>query len=132
MPFLNTAAPEEEALKTRVLIAFEDEYRTYREFIANAICTRRPHVKVAVGRLGLLGGEIERFDPHLVICSQPNTVDPNSRPAWVELPLDPDQITGICLNGEYSESTNPTLEEILRVVDETERLLRTEPDPRNC
>ncbi len=70
MPFPSTAVPEEETAKTRVLIAFEDEYRTYREFIASAICTRRPRVKVTVGALGLLGGEIARFDPHLVICSQ--------------------------------------------------------------
>ncbi len=132
MPFPSTAVPEEETAKTRVLIAFEDEYRTYREFIANAICTRHPRVKVSVGELGSLGGEIARFDPHLVICTQPNTVDPNGRLAWVELSLDPDQITRICLNGEYSESANPTLEELLQDVDETERLLRTESDPRNC
>ena len=116
----------------RVLIAFEDEYRTYREFMASAVSTHRPHVEVVAARLDALGEEMAGFDPHLVICSHPNTVDPNGRPAWVELPLDPDQVTGICLNGVYSESANPTLKELLRAIDETERLLHTEPDPRNC
>ena len=119
-------------VETRALVAFEEQYRAYREFIASAIQAYRPHVEVAVARLDILKDEVTSFDPHLVICSQPNTVESNGRPAWVELPLDPDQITGICLNGEYSASTNPTLEELLRVVDETERLLSTEPDPRNC
>jgi hypothetical protein len=104
--FPSTGAPEEGTVKTRVLIAFEGEYRAYRE--------------------------IARFDPHLVIYSQPNTANPNGRPAWVELPLGPDQVARICLNGEYSESSNPALEELLRAVDETERLLRTKPDSRNC
>jgi hypothetical protein len=67
-----------------------------------------------------------------VVCSRPNTVDPNGRPAWFELPLDPERLAEICIDGQRSETANPTLEELLRVIDETERLLLTKHDVGNC
>jgi hypothetical protein len=118
--------------KTRVLVAFEDEYRAYREFMAGAVRARRPHVEVTVAGLGALGEEVARFDPDLVICSLPNIVDPDGRPAWFELPPDPERLAKICLDGEHSETTNPTLEELLWVLDETERLVRTKQYLGNC
>jgi hypothetical protein len=118
--------------KTRILIAFEDEYRSYREFMAGAVRTRRPRVEVMVAGLGALGEEVARFDPHLVICSHPNIVDPDGRPAWFELPPDPERLAKICLGGEHSETTNPALEELLWVVDETERLVRMKQHMSNC
>ena len=72
----------------RVLLAYEDEYRAYREVISAGIQIVRPHVEVDISSLEALGESIERFDPHLVICSQPNTVDPGGRPAWVENSVD--------------------------------------------
>jgi len=92
----------------------------------------RPHVVVAVARLDTLKDDVTRFDPHLVICSQPNTVESNGRPAWFELPPDPDRFAKLCFDGEHSETANPALEELLRVVDDTERLIRTKPDSCNC
>ncbi len=79
-----------------------------------------------------LGAEVTRLDPELVVCSQPNTVEPNGRPAWFELPPNPDQLAEICIDGERSKATNPALEELLRVVDETERLARTKQHLGNC
>jgi hypothetical protein len=38
----------------------------------------------------------------------------------------------ICLDGQRSEVANPALEKLLSVVDETERLINTKPDPGNC
>lgn len=116
----------------RALIAFEEQYRTYREFIASAIQSYRPHVEVGVARLDTLRDEVTRFDPHLVICSQPNTVDPNNRPAWFELPPDPKCSAQICLDGQRSELPNPALDKLLQVVDETERLINTKPDLGSC
>jgi hypothetical protein len=49
--------------ETRVLIAFEDEYRTYREFMASAVRTHRPHIEVVAAGLGGRGEEVARFDP---------------------------------------------------------------------
>jgi hypothetical protein len=118
--------------KTRVLVAFEDEYRTYREFMAGAIRTHRAHIEVVATGLGALEEEVTRFDPHLVISSQLNTVDPGGRPAWVELPPDPERLAEICLDSERSEVINPALEELFSVVDETERLSRTKHELGYC
>ncbi len=111
----------------RILVAFEDEYRAYRGVIAAAIWILRPRAEVETAGLDALGEEIERFDPQLVICTRPNAVAPDDRPAWVELPLDSTRLARVYVGGRYSESTKPTLEVLLRVVDEVEeQLARTE------
>jgi hypothetical protein len=119
-------------VETRTLIAFEEQYRAYREFIASAIRWHRPHVEVVAAGLEALKDEVTRFDPHLVICSQPNTLNANGRPAWLELPPDPERFAELCLDGQRSEIANPTLKELLGIVDETTRLVRTKPDSGNC
>jgi hypothetical protein len=117
----------------RILVAFEDEYRAYRDVIATVIQVLRPRARVETAGLDALGEETERFDPQLVICSRPSAVDPGGRPAWVELPLHPTRPARVCVGGHYSESSNPTLEVLLRVVDEVEELLaRTECNLRGC
>jgi hypothetical protein len=100
--------------------------------MASAVKTHRPHIEVVATELGVLGEAVARFDPQLVICSQPNTVDPGGRPAWVELPPDPERLAEICLDGERSEVINPALEELLSVVDETEKLTRTRRELGDC
>ena len=87
---------------------------------------------MATAEPGEIETEIARFDPYLVSCSRLNTVPLNSRPAWVEFPLDADQLAAICLDGEYWESYNPGLDELLSIVDETERLARTKRDLGDC
>ncbi len=79
-----------------------------------------------------LGDEVARLDPHLVVCSRPDNVERNSRPAWFALSLNPNHPAEICLDGERSEASNPTLEDLLWVVDETERLARTKQHLGNC
>ena len=49
----------------------------------------RPRAEVVAAGLGRLEEKVTRFDPHLVICSRPNTVDLGGRPAWIELPRTP-------------------------------------------
>jgi hypothetical protein len=100
--------------------------------IASAIRVLRPHAGVETVTLDALGEEIERSDPDLVICSRPNTVDPGGRIAWVELSVDPTRPSKICVGGRYSESTNPTLEVLLGVIDEVEELIRTNNRFRGC
>ncbi len=117
---------------THTIVAIEEDYRAYREVIASAVQVLRPRAEVETASLEALGEEVERFDPHLIICTQPNTVDPGGRIAWVELSADPIQPTKICVGGRYSERSNPTLEVLLAVIDEVEKLIRTNNDFRGC
>ena len=111
----------------RLLLAFDREYRVYVEALANAIRTSRPYAQVALTNTAGLEAEVERFDPQLVICSSPipsNPVDPQLI-ASLELSPEPDQASRFRVGERYWESTNPTLDETLSVVDETNLLYRT-------
>ena len=108
---------------SRILVAFEDEYRAYREVIAAAIRVLRPGAQVHSANLEVLAQEVERLGPHVVICSRPNTVAPGGRPAWVVLPTDPTRVAKICVGGRYSEQANPTVEVLVGIVDEVEERL---------
>jgi hypothetical protein len=91
--------------------------------IAASIRILRPQTEAETTTLDSLGEEVERFDPALVICSRPNTVDPGGRIAWVELSIDSTRPSKICVGGRYSETTNPTMEVLLAVIDEVEGLI---------
>ena len=111
----------------RILLAFEDEYRVYVEAIAAALRTFRPDVEVALTDGRSLQAELERLDPQLLISGPPlpeNPVD-EELVARIELSPEPSQASRFRVGERYWESTNPTLGEILPVVDEAKRLSRT-------
>ena len=111
----------------RLLLAFDREYRVYVEALANAIRTSRPYAQVALTNTAGLEAEVERFDPQLVICSSSipsNPVDPQLI-ASLELCPEPDNASRFRVGERYWESTNPTLDETLSVVDKTNLLYRT-------
>ena len=110
----------------RVLVSLEREYRVYMEAIAAAIQEFRPDVEVAVANSRSLEAEVERLDPQLIITSPPAPEIPvDERLARIELSPDTGQPSRFRVGERRWESTNPTLGEILPVVDETKRLLRT-------
>jgi F420-dependent methylenetetrahydromethanopterin dehydrogenase len=100
--------------------------------IASAIRVLCPHAEVQTTTLETLGEEVERYDPDLVICSRPNTVDPGGRIAWVEVSIDPTQPSKVCVGGRRSEPNNPTLEVLLAVIDEVEGLIQANDRSRRC
>ena len=108
----------------RILVCLENDYRTYREVIAAGIQILRPQTEIVTADLDVLKVEIRHFDPHLVICSLPASVAHGDIVCWVELSLEsPTQPSVVCIDGRYSEHNNPTLEELLRILDEVEQLL---------
>ena len=111
--------------KTRILVAFENDYRAYADALAKAIRAARPHLDVATLGLEGLQTEVTRLDPHVIICSSPNpaTEQQEGKLAWVELSVDPHRPSKFCVSGRRWESLNPSLEELLGVVEETEQLL---------
>ena len=100
--------------------------------IAASIRILRPHTEVETTTLDALGEEVERFDPELVICSRPNTVNPGGRLAWIELSIDSTRPSKVCIGGRYSESTNPTLEVLLAVIDEVEEIVQANNHLMGC
>jgi hypothetical protein len=110
----------------RVLVSLEREYRVYMEAIAAAIREFRPDVEVAVADGRSLEAEVERVDPQLVITGPPAPENPvDEQLARIELSPDTAEPSKFRVGERRWESTNPTLGEILPVVDETKRLLRT-------
>jgi hypothetical protein len=120
-------------VEIQIVIALEPEYRAYQGVIAAAIRVLRPHVEVETADLDALEEEIQRLDPQLVICSRSDAADLSDRLAWVELSMDPMQPTRLSIGGRYSEKTNPTLEVLLGVVDEAEKLVSEKQNgPQNA
>ena len=113
----------------RILLSFEKEYRVYGQAMAAAIRQFRPDVEVAVVNGEDLEEEAERFDPQLFITSPPvpeNMVD--KRLAHIELSPEPDQPSRFRVGDRHWETTNPTLGQILPVIEEAKRLLREARD----
>jgi len=110
-------------------VAFDEDYRAYRDALSKAIGAVRPHLNVTTVGLEELQTQVARLDPHLVISNVPNPVAEQDEEegklvlAWVELSVDPRRPSQFCLSGRHWESLNPSLEELLDVIDETERLV---------
>lgn len=116
----------------RVLISYEESHRAYGNAVEGVIRGLRPDIEVAAVRPRELESEVERFDPHLVVCSRPNLVDPGRRAAWFRLSPEPDEPSEICLDGRRLEKDNPGLEALLEIIDETEELVRAGRDLGGC
>ena len=116
----------------RVVFAYEETHLTYRDTLVGAVRAIRPHVAVTAVSLRSLASEVKRLDPHLVVSSRPNTVDPGKRPAWYRLAHEPDEPSEICLEGKRSSQQNPGLDKLIEVIDQTEGLIRTDRDPKGC
>ena len=113
----------------RVLVAYENDKRIYRDAVTLGIQHARPHVEITVVDLQTLEEGVARFAPHLVICSPSIRVNPATicSSAWVVLSPYPERPSKICVEGERRELLNPSLEDLIAVVDETERLVIGKP-----
>lgn len=107
----------------RIMVALGDEYRVYRDMTAAVISILRPHVEVETAGLDALEEQLVRFDPHVLICSQPNIIDRGRKLTRIEISLDLTQPTTVHRCGRYSELSTLSLEGLLGVIDETERKL---------
>ena len=71
----------------------------------------------------MLRTEVAYFDPHLVITSQPSSTNHNGRLSWIQLSVNPNELSLMYVDGNQWESLNPSLEELLEAIDETERVV---------
>lgn len=112
----------------RVLVAFDDEHRAFREVISEAIRVLRPELEVAVTEPAALGTEAPRLDPVLVVSGAPAS-GPDDDLAWFELPTDPTLPATIRFGSRRTVCLNPGLLELLSAVDEARRLASTTSHP---
>lgn len=115
-----------------MLIAYEDSHRSYGQALEGAVRALKPGAEVSVVQARELEAEIGRFDPHLVVCNRPNTVDSGGRAAWARLSDEPDEPSEFCVGGRRRGLENPGFEELLEIVDETEELVRGGQEPGGC
>lgn len=111
----------------KVIVALKDEYRTYMEAMTAAIREFRPDIEVVAvtGGSENLEAEVVRLDPQLIICSPPAPENPvDDQLAMIELSPDSAHPTNFRVGERHWQSMNPTLGEILSVVDETKGRFR--------
>jgi len=118
--------------KLKVLLVLGQEYRMYMEAMAAAIQEFRPNVEVVAvsGDSKDLEAETERLEPHFLISSPPAPENPvDERLGLIELSPDTEQPSSFRVGERHWHSANPTLGEILSVVDETKGLFRSSRKP---
>jgi hypothetical protein len=117
----------------RVLVALEDEYRSYREVIAACIRLLRPYVEVSTTAPEELEREAASLDPQLIVSSRPRTAIPSPPIAWIEIPTeDPTKPTEVWLGEdrwEAVESETNVVGMLERVIDWAEEELAAAGDP---
>jgi hypothetical protein len=117
----------------RVLVAIEEEFRSYREVIAACIRILRPHVEVSTTAPEELEREAASLDPQLIVSSRPRTAIPSPPIAWVEIPTeDPTKPTEVWLGEdrwEAAESETNVIDLFARVIDWAEEELAAAGDP---
>ena len=104
------------------MVAFDEAHRVYRETIADAIGRSRAGVEAQALDRVALEEVVHRWDPHLVICSPPIPDNPiSTKEAWMELAVDTERPSKVRLGEERWETLNPSLEDLLCVVEEAEK-----------
>ena len=117
----------------RVLVAYEETYRSYRDAIVRAIRDHRPHFTVLDITPQEFEASLERFEPHAVVSSRPSAEYPGGgRGAWVELPTEPSQSGDVCVGGDHDGTVNPNLEKVLGALDGAEERLRRGALAESC
>ena len=116
----------------RILISYEQSYHVYSDALERAISGLHPEVEVAACSLAEIGEQLESFEPHLVVSSGPNTVDPGGRAAWYRLSPEPDEPSEACLGGRRWQRLNPPLEDLLSFIDEVAALVRSGRERGGC
>ena len=116
----------------RILISYEESYRVYSDALERAIRGLRADTDVAACSLAKIAEQVESFNPHLVVSSRPNTVDPGGRAAWYTLSPEPNGLSEAYLGGRRSRRVNPTLEELLSFIEEAEALIRSGRELGGC
>lgn len=109
--------------RVRVLVAIEP--RSYGQVIGKALQKLRPHLFVVVVEPENLLSEAERLCPELLFSHLSGPEMPvDGVGAWVELSVEPGRPSRACVNGRVKEFEDTDLDDLLALVDESERQSR--------
>jgi hypothetical protein len=83
----------------------------------------RPHLEVRIAVPEDLDREVERFEPHLVVCNEATPLVRSNVPSWVAIRFEDGLDALISLDNHTSEVYNISTEDVLGAIDETERIV---------
>jgi hypothetical protein len=106
----------------RVIIAIEP--RAYGQTIGYTVRALRPRYAVATVDPDLLGDEVERRCPDLVLCSLPRPITLGEGPTWVEFRPYARPGEQISVNGRRLRLESVEFADLLSIFDEAESSLR--------
>ncbi len=109
----------------RILIAVKP--RVYREVLALSLHQKRPEAEVLISPPEVLDGEARQFNPHLVVCSEGAMPEiPPDVLCRVEIMFSDGLDARIGLDGEVAEAKDVGTEDLLALVDRTEKMISKE------
>jgi hypothetical protein len=103
----------------RVLVSVSP--RMYRETMALSIHRHRPGHEVRMASPEASAKEVARFRPHLLVRNDTDGLSPDvlaGVPFWVEVGYSDGMDARLSADGEVSEASDISMEDLLRVVDE--------------
>ncbi len=106
----------------RLLLA--NEPRAYRETLAAVCRILRPAAEVCTVCSEELCQTVQSFQAHLVVCSRVTTAVEETALAWIELYPDHGVRSHVNVGGQHSTIEDIELEDILYIIDATERVTR--------
>ena len=115
-----------------MVVIFAIEPRSYRQVMGAALRSMRPHIEVVVLEPDTLEAGISRLEPHLVFANTPHASSPSVWPAWVEFRPYEEPPARASLAGRSWELSEVDLNDLLSIVDQTEKLVPTGKDPGGC
>lgn len=121
---MSTSIEHEKKHEIKIIVSFDDEYRAYQGTLAAAIRILRPGAEVMTVEPEKVSRVVQRFGPDIVIGSRSENGDLDAVRAWIELALDPTRSTKVRVDGQYSEVVNPTLDNLLVIIEEVAQLKR--------
>jgi hypothetical protein len=95
----------------------------YSEALAHTLANNRPQAEVLRLEPAELDGQLEGFDPQLVVCNEATDRIRATATSWVSLSYEARGITAsVCLDGRRSTVEEVEVKDMLAIVDEAERL----------
>lgn len=108
----------------RILVTVKP--RMYRESLALNLHGRRPDFEVMLAPTASLDGQAEGFRPHLLIRNDTDGVDMELMGdirCWIEILYSNGMDARVSLDGEVWNITDICTEDLLEIVDRTEKLM---------